>query len=127
MRVNAISVTVMPSATVMVLSAAGVVALAIAVVNERRMQRHRQPGVSYWDVTLRRDGAWRRADLFTDTGLALQRRAAKWGIIGTVLLAEALIVLALIGILWSPYRVGSLDPWSHDGVVGQGRRVAGAS
>ena len=68
------------------LAAATIAALARAVVNERRMQRHRQPGVSYWDVTLRRDGAWRRKDLFTDEGLAYQSQAAKWGMIGTVLL-----------------------------------------
>jgi hypothetical protein len=72
-----------------------VVALAIAIVNERRMQRHRQPGISYAAVTFRRDGAWRRADLFTDTGLAFQRRAAKWGMIGAGLLLLALIALTI--------------------------------
>ena len=85
------------SVTVMVLSLAGVIALAIAVVNERRMQRHRQPGVSYWDVTLRRDGAWQRTDLFTDAGLVFQRRAAKWGMIGTATIIATLIVKAAFG------------------------------
>jgi len=74
----------------------GVVAMIVAIVNERRMQRHRQPGVGYWDVTLRRDGAWKRGDLFTETGLAFQRRAAKWGMIGAACLVAALIVLVLI-------------------------------
>jgi len=87
------------AAPVIVLSGAGVVALIVAIVNERRMQRHRQPGVSYWDVTWRRDGGWRRTDLFTDAGLVFQARAAKWGMIGTALLAGALIALALIRIL----------------------------
>jgi hypothetical protein len=73
----------------------GAVALVIAIVNERRMQHHRQPGVSYWDVTFRRDGAWRRADLFTDAGLVFQRRAAKWGIIGSACLIGALTIMAV--------------------------------
>lgn len=78
------------------LAAATIVALTIAVVKERRMQRHRQPGVSYWDVTLRRDGAWRRKDLFTDEGLVYQGQAAKWGMIGTAALVVTLIVWYLI-------------------------------
>lgn len=74
---------------------AGVVALTIAVVNERRMQQHRQPDVSYWKVTLRRDGAWRRTDLFTDDGLAFQGRAAKWGMIGVGCFVLAMILWAV--------------------------------
>lgn len=53
-----------------------------AVYNERRMQRHRQPGVTYAQVTLRRDGGWRRTELFTPQGLEFQRRAARYGAIG---------------------------------------------
>jgi hypothetical protein len=49
------------------------------------MQRHRQPGVSYRDATLRKDGGWQRADLFTAEGLALQRRAARFGWLGAAL------------------------------------------
>ena len=64
------------------LAVAGLASVVTAVVFERRMQRHRQPGVSYRDVTLRKDGGWRRADLFTPEGLALQRRAARSGGLG---------------------------------------------
>ena len=73
------------------LSAIGVVFAAIAVLNERRMQRHRQRGVTYAQVTFRKDGAWRRADLFTPEGLAYQARAARYG-----MLAAFCWVLALI-------------------------------
>jgi hypothetical protein len=71
----------------------GLIALVVAVWNERLMQRHRQPGVSYAQVTWRRDGGWRRADLFTEQGLQYQRRAAKWGFIGVGCLLLALIAL----------------------------------
>ena len=81
--------------TVAVLLGAGGGALIIAIVNERRMQRQRQPGVSYWDVTLRRDGAWRKTELFTDAGLVYQRRAAKWGMIGVACIVAGLIMKAL--------------------------------
>src|SRR6185295_142543 len=77
----------------------GIVALGIAIVYERRMQGHRQPGVSYRDVTFRRDGAWRRADPFTETGLSLQRRAATWGMIGAACLVVAVGMIALGRIL----------------------------
>jgi hypothetical protein len=72
----------------------GIVSLTTAIVNERRMQRHRQPGVSYADVTLRRDGGWKRAELFTDEGLRFQRRAAKWGFYG-------MVFIVLTAILWT--------------------------
>jgi hypothetical protein len=67
----------------------GLLAIAVAIWNERLMQRHRQRGVSYRQVTWRWDGGWRRSDLFTEQGLLHQRRAAKWGFIGVgcVLLA----------------------------------------
>jgi hypothetical protein len=77
------------------LIAAGVASLAWAVVNERRMQRHRLPGVTYRDVTLRRDGAWKRTDLFAPEGLAYQRRASKWGVIGALLLLLAVGIARL--------------------------------
>ena len=72
------------------LAVAATIAMLAAVVLERRMQRHRRAGVSYRDVTLRRDGGWRREDLFTPEGLALQRRAARWAAIGVALWLAAL-------------------------------------
>jgi hypothetical protein len=75
----------------------GAVALIIAVANERRMQRHRQPGVTYAQVTLRRDGAWKRRDLFTDEGLAYQRRASAFGVTGAALLVAALVCWVVLG------------------------------
>lgn len=77
---------------------AGVGALAWAVVNERRMQRHRQPGVTYGQVTWRRDGAWRREDLFTPEGLTYQRRASRWGLAGAVLLLCAVLLAWIVGL-----------------------------
>ena len=74
----------------------GVIALAIGIWNERMMQRHRQPGVSYRDVTFRRDGGWRRRDLFTDAGLAYQRRASAFGFSGLILLIVALVIRVAI-------------------------------
>jgi hypothetical protein len=68
-------------------------AAAIAIYHERRMQRYRQPGVTYAAVTFRRDGAWRRAELFKAEGLVHQARAARFGI-----MAAGCWVLALI--LW---------------------------
>jgi hypothetical protein len=79
---------------------AAAVCLGIAIYHERRMQRHRQPGVSYRDVTLRRDGAWRRADLFTPDGLAHQRKAARYGVLG-VLFALASLVAWVTLAYWS--------------------------
>ena len=72
------------------LALAGVVAAIVAVVHERRMQRHRQPGVDYRAVTLRRDGGWRRADLFTPEGLRHQARASRWGLTAALLWVAAL-------------------------------------
>jgi hypothetical protein len=68
-----------------VLALAGNVFVIVAIYNERRMQRHRQPGVSYAQATFRRDGGWRRADLFTPEGLTYQRRAARFGVIAVSL------------------------------------------
>ena len=48
------------------------------------MQRHRLPGVSYWAATLRRDGGWRRTDLFAPEGLVYQHRAARFALLGVV-------------------------------------------
>jgi hypothetical protein len=59
----------------------GVVTAAVAVFNERRMQQYRLPGVSYADVTWRRDGGWRRDDLFAPEGLAFQRKASRYGLL----------------------------------------------
>jgi hypothetical protein len=72
------------------LFALGVCAFAVAIRHERLMQRHRQPGVSYREVTMRRDGGWRHADFFTPEGLAHQRRASTFGILGVVLWIAAL-------------------------------------
>jgi hypothetical protein len=79
------------------LAAMGVVLLGAAVVAERRMQRHRQPGVTYAQVTLRRDGGWRRAELFTPTGLRHQRRASLCGVAGAVLLVASLLAWMALG------------------------------
>ena len=74
------------------LAVAGLVAEAHAVVCERRMQRHRQPGVSYWAATLRRDGGWRRSDLFDAEGLRWQGLAARSGVTGAFLWGVALVL-----------------------------------
>ena len=73
----------------------GIAMVCVAVWHERRMQRHRQPGVTYRQVTLRRDGGWRRADLFTDEGLKHQRRASAWGFFGLALLLVATVIWIL--------------------------------
>ena len=72
------------------LAVAGVVAAIVAVVHERRMQRHRQPGVDYRTVTLRRDGGWRRTDLFTPEVLRHQAHASRWGLGAALLWVAAL-------------------------------------
>ncbi|MBA3673266.1 MAG: hypothetical protein H0W68_14740 [Gemmatimonadaceae bacterium] len=72
------------------LAAAATTCLLTTVVHERRMQRHRRTGVSWSEATMRCDGGWRRGDLFTDEGLHHQRRAARWGALGTLLLLAAL-------------------------------------
>ena len=82
-------------ALALALGAAGVAAIVRAIWSERQMQRHRRPGVTYAQVTLRRDGAWRRADLFDDEGLALQRQASKWGVIGIGFVVLGLAAFAL--------------------------------
>ena len=79
------------------LATIGVVCLAVAVYDERRMHRHRQPGVSYGDATLRRDGGWGRDDLFTAEGLRYQRRASAWGVSGALLLVASLLAWVLLG------------------------------
>ena len=81
------------------LTVGGLAAIVAAVIAERQMQRYRRPGVTYRDVTLRKDGGWRRADLFTPEGLALQRRAARFGALGA-----ALLILGL-GV-WTALRIG---------------------
>ena len=70
---------------------AGVVAATFAVVNERQMQQHRQSGVTYSAVTFRRDGGWKRAELFTARGLEHQAQAARFGVAGAVLWVVALL------------------------------------
>ena len=82
-----------------VVALAGVACLAAAVVHERRMHRHRKPGVSYADATMRRDGGWKRNDLFTAEGLGHQRRASAFGVAGTLLLVVSLAVWAMLGTL----------------------------
>ncbi|HEY0997706.1 MAG TPA: hypothetical protein VGD77_17075 [Gemmatimonadaceae bacterium] len=79
------------------LAAAGVMLLVTAVACERRMHRHRQPGVSYADATLRLDGGWRRPDLFTAEGLRLQRRASRCGVTGAGLLLASLALWVVLG------------------------------
>ena len=79
------------------LAAAGGILLAVAIVHERRMHAHRQPGVTYAQATLRRDGGWRRRELFTDAGLRHQRRASLCGISGAVLLLASLLTWVILG------------------------------
>lgn len=79
------------------LGAAGTFSAGLAVFNERRMHQHRQPGVTYLAATLRRDGGWRRAELFTPEGLRYQARASGFGIVAVgcwVLSLAALTLLA---------------------------------
>lgn len=73
----------------------GAGAFIIAIRHERLMQRHRLPGVSYRDVTLRRDGGWRRTDLFAPEGLVHQRRASMFGVAGVLCWVAALAVWTL--------------------------------
>lgn len=75
----------------------GAGAIALAVRHERLMQRHRRPGVSYRDVTLRMDGGWRRSELFTPAGLAHQRLASRFGVTGAALWIAALVAWAAMG------------------------------
>ncbi|MFN2563889.1 MAG: hypothetical protein ABR499_02600 [Gemmatimonadaceae bacterium] len=80
-----------------VLALLGVVLLGAAVVHERRMQAHRQPGVTYAQATLRRDGGWRRGDLFTEAGLRHQRRASLCGITGAASLVASILTWIALG------------------------------
>ena len=73
------------------LAVAGTISMAVAIYHERRMHRHRQPGVTYAQATFCRDGGWRRADLFTTDGLRYQRRASAFGVVGIFLWAAGLI------------------------------------
>ena len=77
-----------------VLAIAGLAFATIAVVHERLMHRHRQPGVTYAAATFRRDGGYRRTDLFTPDGLKHQGKAAKFGV-----RAAALWVLSLLALV----------------------------
>lgn len=81
----------MPPPAALALLAAGTVSVLVAIFSERRMHRHRQPGVTYAQATFRRDGGWRRGDLFTAEGLRFQRRASLFGVTGAILWVVALI------------------------------------
>ena len=73
--------------------------MALAIYNERRMHRHRQPGVTYSQATYRRDGGWRRADLFTAEGLAHQHKASRFGVTGAALWILALATYIITAFL----------------------------
>jgi hypothetical protein len=73
--------------------------MGVAVFNERRMHRHRQPGVTYAQATYRRDGGWRRTDLFTPEGLGFQRRASTYGVLGAALWILALLTYIITALL----------------------------
>jgi hypothetical protein len=77
----------------------GTVSMGVAIFNERRMHRHRQPGVTYAQATYRRDGGWRRSDLFTPEGLTFQRRASKYGVLGAALWVLALLTYIVTALL----------------------------
>ena len=74
-----------------VLGVVGTACVVVAVVNERRMQRYRKPGVTYAQATFRRDGGWRRSDLFQEPAFALQRRASTFGVAGAVCWVAGLV------------------------------------
>ena len=80
--------------TFLALTGAG--AATLAILSERRMQQHRQPGVTYGAVTFRRDGGWRRTELFTARGLEHQAQAARWGITAAVCWAAAFLSWVLL-------------------------------
>lgn len=79
------------------LFALGVGAFVLAVREERKMHRHRQPGVSWRTATMRMDGGWRREDLFTADGLAHQRAASRYGVTGGALWIAALAMWIALG------------------------------
>ena len=60
------------------------------------MQQHRQPGVTYAAVTFRRDGGWRKSELFTARGLEYQAQAARFGMMAAALWVVALFSWALL-------------------------------
>jgi hypothetical protein len=78
------------------LAAIGTMSMVFAVIAERRMHQHRQPGVSYVAATLRADGGWRRSDLFTDEGLRHQARAARFGWTGAMFWVGAVLAWAAL-------------------------------
>ena len=80
-----------------VLALVAVAFFAAAVVHERRMHGHRRPGVSYRRATFRRDGGWRRGDLFTEDGLRHQQRASLYGITGAALLIASILAWMVLG------------------------------
>ena len=75
-----------------VCAVAGIVSIAYAIVWERRMQKHRRPGIGYWQVTLRRDGGWRREEFFKPEGLRHQRLASRFGLTAAVLWLLGLVL-----------------------------------
>lgn len=79
------------------LGSAGTICAGIAVAHERLMHRHRQPGVTYAMATLRRDGGWRRTDLFTSAGLRHQARASLFGVSAAALWLLSLGAWVLLG------------------------------
>jgi len=60
------------------------------------MQQHRQPGVTYAAATFRRDGGWRKSELFTARGLEHQAQAARFGMMAAVFWGVALLSWALL-------------------------------
>lgn len=76
---------------------AGIACFIAAVVFERRMHRHRRSGVTYAAATFRRDGGWRREDLFTAAGLRVQRKASLCGVTGATLLLASLGLWVALG------------------------------
>jgi hypothetical protein len=52
--------------------------------------------VTYAAVTFRRDGGWRRSELFTARGLEYQAHAARWGITAAVCWGVALLSWVLL-------------------------------
>ncbi len=76
----------------------GAIAEGYAILSERRMHEHRQPGVTYGQATFRVievDGRWQNGTLFTPEGLRHQKRASfsavtgflLWGVAATLWLA----------------------------------------
>jgi hypothetical protein len=84
--------------TASLLGSTGTILASLAMWNERRMQRHRHPGVSYAAVTWRRDGGWRLSDLFTATGLRYQALASRFGVGDAVLWVLALVSWVLLSV-----------------------------